>query len=74
LALGSLVLWLLSVGVDHVIYGKVEPFTLYAETCFTLLVWAVYAIFLYQTRRYFTEPEKEKPNGNGDNDTNFTRR
>jgi len=75
LALASLGLWLLSVGGDYVIYDRVEPFTWFAEMCFALVVWAVWnAMFLYQARRYFTEPEEEKPKGNGDNDTNSTRR
>jgi membrane protein implicated in regulation of membrane protease activity len=74
-ALASLGLWLLNVGGDYVIYGRVEPFTWFAEMCFALVVWAVWtAFFLYQARRYFTKPEEEKPNGNGDNVTNSTRR
>src|SRR5262245_6524472 len=62
-ALASLGFWLLNVGADYVIHGRVEPFTLFAEMCVALVVWAGWnAIFLYRARRYFTKPEEEKPN------------
>jgi hypothetical protein len=59
-ALASLGLWLLNVGGDYVIYGRVEPFTWFAEMCFALLVWVAWnAVFLYKARRDFTKPGKE---------------
>ena len=58
--LAAPVCWLLNVCRVYVIYGRVEPFTWFAEMCFALVVWAVWnAFFLYRARRYFTKPGKE---------------
>jgi hypothetical protein len=60
LGLLSLGFWLLNVGWDYVSYGRVEPLTLFADTCGVLVVWAGMNVTLfYRARRYFTEPEKE---------------
>ena len=74
-ALASLGFFLLNVGGVYVLYGRVKPYTWFVEMCIALVFWALCnGIFLYRSRRYFTEPEEEKPNGNGDNVTNSTRR
>jgi hypothetical protein len=60
LGLLSLGFWLLNVGWDYVNYGRVEPLTLFADTCGVLVTWAGLNVTLfYRARRYFTEPGKE---------------